>query len=273
MRKLILCILTGFLLLNCKKENSVNSEINIQKNDTTIENTSDNNSISSEEKTANNSFTLDCGSGCAMTYNEISRNKNKNLIEIKYKISQYINEEPQDDYFETYIFETDDNDFLKSIHLNTDKQNILSDDSSLIKEKLLEVSKEFSKGLSNDNDSKNIELVTEKKPYNLIPVPFDLKEYIKNLPNEIKNNYTPSNKLINYLSSIDYEGENYKCYFLKTNNTSSELIVSITRGESEYFVLIKVKDNKFLSYKEIGSIGGESTKYFKIDNNYNLTTL
>ncbi len=274
MKKLILSILVSLLLLSCKKDDSINSEINNKDIDTITNTVGLNNSISSDSKSinANKSFTIDCGSGCAMTYNEVSRKKNKNSVEIKYNVTQYLNENPQDEYFETYVFESDSNEFLMSIHLNSDAQNILNDDDSLLKNELSKVGITlFPKGIVNENKSNDLEVVTQKAPYNLISVPFDLKNYIKNLPNEIKNGYTPSPKLIDYLVSKDYEGESYKCFFLGTADKSNKIITSVKRGDSEYFLLITISNNKFSSFSEIGSIG-EEIKYFKIDNNYKVVT-
>jgi hypothetical protein len=110
-------------------------------------------------------------------------------------------------------------------------------------------------------------IVTENQPYNLFEVPFDLKGYVKNLPKEINNSYTPSNELIDYLKIKNYDGESYNCYFLKINNNHYELLVSVSRGDSIYFLLVKINENKILSYKEIGVIG-EEIKYFIIDKNY-----
>ena len=274
MKKIILSILASSLLLSCKKDNSISSELNNKNIDTITNSFSSNDTISSNDKTinSNKSFTIDCGSGCAMTYNEASRKKNKNSVEIKYNVTQYINENPQDEYVETYIFESDDNEFLKSIHLNSDTQNILNDDDSLLKNELSKVGIElFTKGIAKGNNSNNLEIVTEKAPYNPISVPFDLKNYIANLPNEIKNSYTPTAKLIDYLVSKGYEGESYKCFFLNAEDQTKKIITSISRGDSEYFLLITVTDNKFNSLKEIGSIG-EETKYFKIDKSFKVVT-
>lgn len=38
------------------------------------------------------SFTLSCGSGCAMKYNEMGKNILGAKVEIKYKVTQYIDE-------------------------------------------------------------------------------------------------------------------------------------------------------------------------------------
>ncbi len=118
------------LFFSCKENDINNSEINNKDIDTITNTVTLNDSISSDSKSinANKSFTIDCGSGCAMTYNEVSRKKNKNSVEIKYNVTQYLNENPQDEYFETYVFESDSNEFLMSIHLNSNAQNILNDD-------------------------------------------------------------------------------------------------------------------------------------------------
>ncbi|SHI91334.1 hypothetical protein [Flavobacterium terrae] len=269
MQKGIIITILLFSLVSCKKDIVNNKDFVLDS----LQNGKMHAKIIFENKDLNQSitsFTIDCGSGCAMTYNEVSRKKNKNSVEIKYNVTQYINENPQDEYFETYVFENDGNELLKSIHLNSDALNILNDDDSLLKSELSKVGIElFPKGIVNQNTSNNLEVVTEKAPYNLISVPFDLKSYIKNLPNEIKNSYTPTSKLIDYLVSKGYEGETYKCFFLNTDDKSKKIIASIARGDSEYFVLITILDNKFSSFNEIGSIG-EETKYFKIDNNYKV---
>ncbi|WP_281322099.1 hypothetical protein [Flavobacterium aestivum] len=236
-------------------------------------NNNENNPKEVSDNQNNESFTVDCGSGCAMTYNEVSRKSNKSLVEIKYKVTQYINEKIEDEYFETYIFEGDENGNLSSIHLKNNKENILNDKSSLIRDKILEIgNKLYHKRVSNQPKPKETVLVSGKKPYKTMAVPFDLKNYTDNLPNEIGNSYSPTDKTKKYLTSIGYEGESYKCFFIKIDNSSTEIIVSVTRGESEYFLLLKANKDAFLSYKEIGSLGGEETRYFKIDENYNVVT-
>lgn len=272
-KKIIISFFLAFIILSCKKNSDGNISAEAIRTDS-INNTAIKRNLNSMDETyaqSHESFTLDCGSGCAMTYDEVSKKNNHNSVEIKYKVTQYINEKIEDEYFETYIFESDENGYLSSIHLDNSKENILTDDSSLLRDQFLEIgAKLYDKKLSNQSNSKNIELVAGNKPYNLMVVPFDLRDYVNNLPNEIKNSYSPTEKTKKYLASIGYEGESYNCFFLKIDNKSTELIISITRGDSEYFLLIKSDDNKFLSYKEIGSIGGEKTKYFKIDKNYNV---
>ena len=137
MRTIFITILFLFLF-SCKENTTDTKDTNTSiANDSIVTN---NSTSSSETKTnSNESFTIDCGSGCAMTYNEVSRKENKNSVEIKYNVIQYINENPQDEYSETYIFESDENELLKSFHLSTNSENILNDDSSLLKNELSKI--------------------------------------------------------------------------------------------------------------------------------------
>lgn len=70
-----------------------------------------------------------------------------------------------------------------------------------------------------------------------------------------------------YLKSIDYEGEDYSCYFLKNDINKKVLLVAISRGDSQYYLVINSDDKKINSFKEIGLIGDEEPAYFKIDKN------
>ena len=72
-----------------------------------------------------------------------------------------------------------------------------------------------------------------------------------------------------YLKSIDYEGEDYSCYFLKNGINKKVLLVAISRGDSQFYLVINSDDKKINSFQEIGSIGGEEPAYFKIDKNGN----
>ncbi|WP_264530275.1 hypothetical protein [Flavobacterium sp. N502540] len=263
-KKILLSIFLQLALLGCKS----NNEENVSKEN--LKNTV----VQNQSNTANKeSFTIDCGSGCAMIYDEISRKINTNSVEIKFEITQYIDEKIEGEYFETYLFESDQNKNLSSIHLNKNQGNILNDNNSLLREKLLEIGlKVYPKSVAKQANSEEIAFVADDEPYQLMNVPFDLKEYINNLPNPIENSYHPTAVTEEYLVSIGYEGEKYKCFFIKNDIHSTTLIVSVSRADSECFLLLKANQNGFLSYKEIGRIGGEETKYFKIDKNYNIVS-
>ncbi|MCD0472299.1 hypothetical protein [Flavobacterium sp. JAS] len=275
MKKTIISIFFTLAMLSCKNSNDKNISSEAIGTDSLNNAAVQKDIMLNDEKNVekNESFTIDCGSGCAMIYYEVFRKNNKNLVEIRYKVTQYINEKIEDEYLETYIFESDKNRNLSGIYLNKNKENILNDNSSLLRDKLLEISgKLYHKKVSSQPDFKETGFVSGNKPYNLMAVPFDLKNYADNLPNQIKNSYSPTAKTKKYLVSIGYDAESYKCFFIKNDNSSTELIVSVSRGESEYFLLLKANKDTFLSYKEIGNIGGEEARCFKIDKNYNVVS-
>ncbi|MFY7814025.1 MAG: hypothetical protein ACOVRK_02425 [Chryseobacterium taeanense] len=263
-KKILLFIFLQLALLGCKSNNDESFSNDSLKNPV----------VQNQGNTSNKeSFTIDCGSGCAMTYDESSRKINTNSVEIKYKVIQYISEKIEDEYFETYLFESNESRNLSSIHLNKNQENILNDNNSLLREKLLEIGlKMYPKNVAKQTNSEEIAFVADDEPYQLMNVPFDLKEYINNLPNTIENSYHPTAATEEYLVSIGYEGEKYKCFFVKNDIRSTKLIVSVSRGDSECFLLLAANQNGFLSYEEIGSIGGEETKYFKVDKNYNIVS-
>ncbi len=261
-KRIALFIFLQIALLGCKSNTNENILVDSSKD------VVDKNQSNTSKK---ETFTIDCGSGCAMTYEEVSRKNRRNSIEIKYKVIQYINESLEDEYFEAYIFESDENRNLISIHLDKSKENILNDSNSLLRAKLLEIGT----GLYPKRTVQQVKLEemafgTQDEPYQLMPVPFDLKEYLNNLPNQIENGYGPSAIMEKYLVSIGYEGEKYTCFFIKNDIKSKAVIVSVSRGDSEYFLLLEADPNGFSSYKEIGRIGSEGTKYFKVDENYNV---
>lgn len=181
-KKIIISIFVTLITLSCKKNNEKDTPTQVMMSDdvTNAKFKKKINSIDEDNVQTKQSFTLDCGSGCAMTYNEISKKNNHNSVEIKYKVTQYINEKIEDECFETYIFEIDENGYLRSIHLDNNKENILNDDSSLIRDQLIEVcGKIFDKKSSNQSNLKDSELVIGNKPFKLMMVPFDLKIMLK----------------------------------------------------------------------------------------------
>ncbi len=97
-----------------------------------------------------------------------------------------------------------------------------------------------------------------------INLPFSFYNYFEDeYSNEKYPNYRPSEKLINFLISKDYEGENYKCFFISEKKCKI-YVVSISRSDSEYFLLLTYSNNSIIDFKMIGEIGGESPVTFKI---------
>lgn len=260
-KKLIKLLLLIIFLHSCKKfENSVSEASNpVQLDSNSIQKTN-------HESIGKESFTLNCGSGCAMTYNEMEKNILGGKVEIKYKLTQYIDEKVEDEYFETYLFDSNSDEELTGIYEKGKKINILDSDEYAVGENLIEIgSKLFKNGIK--SSTQQIKLVEENHPYKLLNLPFDLKSFVQNLPDNPNTVYTASLVLKEYLKSIDYEGEDYSCYFLKNDINKKVLLVAISRGDSQYYLVINSDDKKINSFKEIGSIGDEEPAYFKIDKN------
>jgi|GEM_PF-4079939 len=112
---------------------------------------------SAKENNSNiESFTLSCGSGCAMTYNEMGRKFSGLKVEIKYKVTQYINEKVEDEYIETYLFESNSHEELTGIYLEGKNENMIESDVYLVRDNLVAIgSKLFKNGYtSKTNDVK-----------------------------------------------------------------------------------------------------------------------
>jgi hypothetical protein len=269
-----LLIITVLCFLSCKKEIDTNEKLKIkdslQLETVDSKNLVDDENLSSEkDNQKKSSFTISCGSGCALTYYEESRSIDNSNYELKFKVTNYIDEKIVEESIKIYIFEFDTSAILKSIHLKESKENILLNEDLLIRSELIKIANTFELNKTNNSGINKISLVSESEPYKLLDVPFDMKSYIDNLPQTIDNSYNPSKELIDYLIKKGYEAENYSCNFLKISDEFNELLVSISRGDSQYFLVVKADKTKFLSCEEIGSIG-EENKYFKIDKNYNI---
>ncbi|MBS7231163.1 hypothetical protein KHA90_09005 [Flavobacterium psychroterrae] len=115
------------------------------------------------------------------------------------------------------------------------------------------------------NDTKNPNLILENGQLKKIALPFSFYEYFKSEYSEEKyHSYTATKNLIDFLISKDYEGENYKCFIIPSKKDYLNIVVSISRGDSEYYVLVTSKESKILNFIEIGCIGGEDIITFKI---------
>lgn len=126
--------------------------------------------------------------------------------------------------------------------------------------------------LSEWRDSKkeknNDGLIIRNEQIKNIVLPFSFDEYSKDQYSDEKYpNYQISQKLIDFLISKDYEGEEYKCFVIKSKNKCSIFVVSVLRGDSEYFILLTASNNSIIDFKEIGVIGNSNPITFKIKPN------
>ncbi|MET3038359.1 hypothetical protein ABXT08_19905 [Chryseobacterium sp. NRRL B-14859] len=107
-------------------------------------------------------------------------------------------------------------------------------------------------------------LINEKRPIK-VSLPFSFYQYFKDEYSEVKYpSYNASSSLIDFLKSKNYDGETYKSFVIHSDDHFQYLVASMSRGDSEYFILITVKNNTITDYKEIGAIGDENPITFKI---------
>jgi hypothetical protein len=111
-------------------------------------------------------------------------------------------------------------------------------------------------------------LISEDTIFKNISIPFSSRRYIDDdNRDETYIFYRPSDLLVNYLVSKDYEGEEYKCYVLPPKNKGLILLVWIPRGDSEYYLLVLLDSEKIITHKEIGT-GGDDSVLFIIQENF-----
>lgn len=274
---IILLIITSLHLLSCKKlsENNEklisNDTIQQQKIDsTTLLNNNNVDLKNNQQKTS--SFVISCGSGCALTYSEESRILNNLNYELKFRVTNYIDEKIIDENIKIYIFEFNLAGTIKSIHLKGSNENILLNEDILIRIDLIKIANTLNPNKVKKYGIAKNSLVVEDEPYKMLTLPFNSKIFVQNKSNLENEKYQPSSFLIEYLIKIGYEGEEYSCYFLKSDIEFTNMIVSISRADSLYFLLLKSNQNNVLSYDEIGSNGGKDTIYFKINKNLVIST-
>ncbi len=121
------------------------------------------------------------------------------------------------------------------------------------------------------NQVNNDSLILVNGNLKKINLPFSFYNYFKDgYSDEKYPSYPPSQKLIDFLISKDYNGETYKCFIITTKDNYVNTVVSISRGDSNYFVLVTAKANNILDFIEIGAIGQENPITFKILNNLSI---
>ena len=116
-------------------------------------------------------------------------------------------------------------------------------------------------------------LSNQSKIYKNISLPFSSREYIDNIDerDNIYAFYYPSDLLVNYLCSKDYEGEDYKCYILSSDSANLIILTWVLRGDSEYYLLMLLNKDKVIDYKEIGK-GGDDAISFIIEKDLSVKT-
>jgi hypothetical protein len=271
LKKSIFVILLTFAIItmfSCKNvsEDKI-SEKKIELNPLNVDsikskNESKENSIINQQK--KESFTLSCGSGCAMIYNEESRSSDNFKVEINFKVEMYINEVLTEENTEIYIFECDSKGKLKSIRLKNSKENILLDDSMIIRDELKRISKTLCNNNSND----------------LVKLPFDYQKYMDNCyledntkckeeypfyqSSELESITTLINSKINKnnpnrIYCIDNGGLPFETYIFEIRNDNQDYLLDT--------MIINIKNNTLIGKQLIAiSIDGEAPEDVNVIN-------
>lgn len=111
------------------------------------------------------------------------------------------------------------------------------------------------------------EFLLEESPVSL-ELPFSFYQYFNNENPELNYpSYPLTPTFIEFLKSIGYDAESYQSFVFRDKNDLFYL-VSISRGDSEYYVLVTTNGHEIVDYNEIGSIGNENAITFKIFPNF-----
>jgi len=111
-----------FIFSGCKEAKNAKEISNPKKAEVLIEKI--------VEKSELASFTISCGSGCAMIYHEQNTTSN----EVTFKVETYINEVLSDENLETYVIVCDGIGNAVKVYFKGDKDNILKSELPMLRE-------------------------------------------------------------------------------------------------------------------------------------------
>jgi hypothetical protein len=113
-------------------------------------------------------------------------------------------------------------------------------------------------------NKQEISLIENDSSLKELSLPFSFKKYMQDEYSEQKYPcYKASQYLIEYLIKKKYEAEKYKCFIIPSSKNKI-FLVSVLRGDAEYFLIATSNNNKILDIKEIGLIGEDNPITFKI---------
>ncbi|AZA92339.1 Uncharacterised protein [Chryseobacterium nakagawai] len=225
----------------------------------------------------NSSFTLSCGSGCAVTYTAENISQDKTSVKVKFKVENYINEELTETNDETYFFYYSNTGEIDKIINEETHKNILDEyflsaqesfkefAASLIRDKKIKIS--HSKG----QDS------SAKENYKITTLPFDHEDYysicyIKFNEKECANRYPqysyPENK--NILEEYGIKDTPSSFFILPKVKGLQPFILAYTDSDVEGYDLLIATNNKLLSSLQIAEFDGETVNDFIITKNFDI---
>lgn len=262
---ILLCLIIG-----CKKDNlqvskiaDVKDTVSVQKQETATATT---------VNKLTESIVISCGSGCAMSYSPTNITDLNGDIKVKFKVKMYEDEVLTDTYDETYIFSYTSIGKVDNIKKEGEKGNFLETQMPDAQRSFIEFGEKLivKSGSTNANNSEENKFIKTKKPLK-VALPFSFYQYFSDDFSQTKYpNYEITNYLIDFLKNKNYDAESYKSFVIRSDADTLYLLVSIARGDSEYYVLVTTKNNAIVDYKEIGAIGGEDPVTFKILPNFTV---
>jgi hypothetical protein len=152
----------SFIFLSCKENNNKSIENSLSKRTDSIKNEMER-KINNDDKQG---FVISCGSGCAISYSEVSRKKINNKYQIKFNVKMYINENIEEEYDEIYIFEFNDINVLTKINIKGYDENLLMDNELTIINDLIKISENLIKNDTSKHNTLNNNTKISLKPYN-----------------------------------------------------------------------------------------------------------
>ncbi|UCA59216.1 hypothetical protein KB553_19610 [Chryseobacterium rhizoplanae] len=109
----------------------------------------------------NSSFTLSCGSGCAVTYNAEDISQDKTTVKVKFRVDSYVNDEPAETQYETYLFYYSNTGEIDKIINEETQKNILD-------EYVLNVQESFKEFAASLIKNKKIKIPVLKEQDNIV---------------------------------------------------------------------------------------------------------
>lgn len=110
-----------FCIVGCKK--------NIYQNETVVKNATVTNDVPNnflkDKKDSEGSFTISCGSGCAMTYTAKNIYKQLPVIRVRFNVDMYVDDSMTDNYEEVYVFYYNNVGQIERVNLEGNEENVL----------------------------------------------------------------------------------------------------------------------------------------------------
>ncbi len=113
-------------------------------------------------------------------------------------------------------------------------------------------------------------------PENTIPttisLPISLDRYLKFSSEYL--GYQPTNYLISYLKTIDFDGSEYQCHILPFGSKNVlSILLWICRGDNEYYLVVTVDVNqgKVIDHLSVGESTDNDVISFYINEDFNIT--